>query len=84
VEELRKASGPHIVIWGGLPGGLFSRNYSDEYFEQFVLNVLRQADDRFVLGVADQVPPDAVPARIGRVRELVDSHPRNPGKEASW
>lgn len=84
VEELRRATGPDIVIWGGLPGGLFSRNYSDEYFEQFVLNVLRQADDRFVLGVADQVPPDAVPARIGRVRELVDSHPRNPGKEASW
>jgi len=84
VEELRRAAGPDIVIWGGLPGGVFSRNYSDEYFEQYLLNVLRHADDRFVLGVADQVPPDAVPERIGRVRELVDSHPRDPGKEARW
>ena len=78
VEDLRRAAGPDIVIWGGLPGGIFSRNYSDQYFERYVLNVLRHADRRFVLGVADQVPPDAVPERIGRVRELVDSNPRNP------
>ena len=48
-----------------------------------MVNVLRHADGRFVLGVADQVPPDAVPGRIGRVRELVESNPRNPGKEAA-
>jgi len=84
VEELRKAAGPDIVIWGGLPGGIFSPAYSDRYFEEYVVNVLRHADHRFVLGVADQVPPDAVPERIGRVRELVDSHPRDPGKEAPW
>jgi hypothetical protein len=82
VEELRKAAGPDIVIWGGLPGGIFSPAYSDRYFEEYVVNVLRHADHRFVLGVADQVPPDAVPERIGRVRELVDSHARNPGEEA--
>lgn len=80
VEDLRAAAGPDLIIWGGLPGGLFSRNYSDEYFEQFVVNVLRHADGRFVLGVADQVPPDAEPRRIGRVRELVEAHPR---KEAA-
>jgi uroporphyrinogen-III decarboxylase len=80
VEDLRKVAGPDIIIWGGLPGGIFSRNYSDEYFEQYVLNVLRNADGRFVLGVADQVPPDAEPRRIGRVRELVQAHPR---KEAA-
>lgn len=76
VEDLRRVAGPDIVLWGGLPGGIFSRNYSDEYFEQYVLEVLRRADDRFVLGVADQVPPDAVPRRIGRVRELVQANPR--------
>ncbi len=82
VEELRKAAGPDIVIWGGLPGGIFSPNYGDEFFQEYVLNVLRHADGKFVLGVADQVPPDAVPERIGRVRELVDSNPRS-GKEAA-
>ena len=76
VEKLREIAGPQIIIWGGLPGGIFSENYSDRFFEEYVLNVLRNADDRFVLGVADQVPPDAVPRRISRVRELVEANPR--------
>lgn len=76
VEELRKLAGDDIVIWGGLPGGIFSGNYSDRFFEEHVLNLIRNVDDRFVIGVADQVPPDAVPRRIGRVRELVEANPR--------
>jgi hypothetical protein len=80
VEELRRVAGPDIVIWGGLPGGIFSPAYSAEFFEKFVVDVLRHADGKFVLGVADQVPPDAVPERIRRVRELVNAHPRGPGK----
>jgi hypothetical protein len=83
VEELRRAAGPRLVIWGGLPGGIFSPNYSDRYFDEYVLSVLAHADERFVLGVADQVPPDAVPERIGRVRGLVDANPRSPRKEAA-
>jgi hypothetical protein len=77
VGELRQAAGPDIVLWGGLPGGIFSRAYSDEFFERYVVEVLRQADGKFVLGVADQVPPDAAPERIARVRELVNAHPRS-------
>jgi uroporphyrinogen-III decarboxylase len=76
VERLRETAGPEIIIWGGLPGGIFSSNYSDKFFEDYVTRVLRNADDRFVLGVADQVPPDAVPRRISRVRELVEANPR--------
>ncbi len=74
VEDLRKAAGDDIVIWGGLPGGIFSRNYSETWFESYVRHVLECADEKFVLGVADQVPPDAVSSRIGRVRELVDAY----------
>lgn len=74
VEDLRKAAGDNIIIWGGLPGGIFSGNYSEEFFEDYVNTVLACADNRFVLGVADQVPPDAVPERVRRVRELVRTH----------
>jgi hypothetical protein len=77
VGELRKAAGPDIVIWGGLPGGIFSPAYGDKFFEEYVVNVLRHADGKFVLGVADQVPPDAVPERVARVRELVRANPRD-------
>ena len=64
------------MLWGGCRAGIFSRNFSDQYFEDYVMNVLHVADERFVLGVADQVPPDAVPWRVGRVRELVDGFVR--------
>jgi uroporphyrinogen-III decarboxylase len=83
VEELRKYAGNDIVIWGGLPGGIFSSNFSDRYFEDYVLNVINNVDDKFVIGVADQVPPDAVPWRIRRVRELVESLPRRIKEEKS-
>ncbi len=76
VGELRRAAGPDIVLWGGLPGGIFSPAYGEEFFERYVAEVLRHADGKFVLGVADQVPPDAVPGRIARVRELVNANPR--------
>jgi hypothetical protein len=38
-----------------------------------VLGVMR-ADRRMVLGVADQVPPDALERRIRRVSALVEEH----------
>lgn len=74
LEDVRKTAGDNIIIWGGLPGGLFSRNYGEELFEEHVLKLIKiaKADGKFVIGVADQVPPDAVPERIGRVRELVN------------
>jgi hypothetical protein len=47
---------------------------SDEEFDRHVkhvLSVMRQ-DYRYVLGVADQVPPDALESRVRRVADLVD------------
>lgn len=73
IEDLRKVAGDKIVIWGGLPGALFSPSYSDDDFKEHlekVLDVFRN-DTRFVLGVADQVPPDGLEHRIKLVREMI-------------
>lgn len=75
VEDLRKAAGDDIIIWGVLPGALFSTQYSDEEFEghlKKVLHVFRD-DDKFVLGVADQVPADGLISRVKKVREILES-----------
>ena len=74
VEGLRVLAGDKIVIWGGIPGAIFSDIYSEDEFENHVTLVLRnfKEDKRFVLGVADQVPPDGLISRIKKVRELVD------------
>jgi len=76
IEGLRGIAGKELILWGGLPGGVFSPVCSDETFEEIVTKAIRCADSKFVLGVADQVPPDAIPWRIRRVRELVDASPR--------
>lgn len=79
VEEWRDyLEGTNVVAWGGIPGAYFSDEGSDAEFDEFVIRVLSvmRGEPRYVLGVADQVPPDGSERRIARVRELVDRHGR--------
>ena len=74
LESFRDEAGPDIVLWGGLPGVYFSRVY-DESFLFDTLNKLIECyrDDRkFVIGVADQVPPDGEIRRVKEVSEIVE------------
>ena len=61
---------------GGIPGACFSDQVSDAEFDEFVIRVLSvmRHEPRYVLGVADQVPPDGSERRIARVGELVHQH----------
>jgi len=62
------------VLWGGLPGSYFTDKVAEAEFERHVRAVLNvmTAQSRYVLGVADQVPPDGLERRVRRVAELVD------------
>jgi hypothetical protein len=68
--------GSATVYWGGIPGSYFTPAVSDGEFDRHVREVLgvMREDRRMVLGVADQVPPDALERRIRRVSELVEEH----------
>lgn len=61
------------IFWGGIPGVYFTPHISDEEFDRHVIEVLKimRTQPRFVLGVADQVPPDGLEYRVKRVGELV-------------
>ena len=74
VEELRSLAGEGIILWGGLPGALFSPVYSDQDFDSHLETVLDAfpPSSGFILGSADQVPPDAVVDRVKRVRREVE------------
>jgi len=64
------------VFWGGLPGVYFTEQVPDAEFDRHtkaVLEVMR-SEPRYVLGVADQVPPDGLERRIRRVAELADRY----------
>lgn len=79
VEDWERASGGRpTVFWGGLPGVYFTDHVTDDEFDRHVrraLAIMRRSP-RYVLGVADQVPPDGLEARVRRVAELVESDGR--------
>jgi uroporphyrinogen-III decarboxylase len=76
LEEIKILSGGRIVVIGGLPGAFFSPLYSDDFFRNFVEKVLSVFSDSggFILGSADQVPPDAEFDRICMVREILNNN----------
>lgn len=76
LEDMRKYVRNDTVIWGGIPGGYFSPIMSDDEFDAWVKHVVSymKKDNRFVLGVADEVVPGTTFERIKRVSELVEKY----------
>jgi len=66
------------ILWGGIPGAYFTANVSEEEFERHVKEIIKLMlkEPRYVLGVADQVPPDGLEDRVRRVGELVEQYGR--------
>lgn len=60
IERMRTAANDdRVILWGGVPGILFAPPYTWEDMQRYVEHVLEcWAGTRFILGVADQVPPD--------------------------
>lgn len=78
VEMLRKMAGPDIILWGGLPGAYFSHLYPGKTLRRMALDVIQHhlEDHRFIIGVADQVPPDGDIRRVRMISNLVDRYAR--------
>ena len=75
LEEIKAISKDRIVVIGGLPGAFFSPLFPEDYFKEHIRKVLSvfSVRDGFVLGSADQVPPDAELHRIRLVRDILDN-----------
>jgi hypothetical protein len=73
LESLRDSSGVNIVIWGGLPGAMFSPSTKERDFIRHAKTAVDvfSKDGRCVLGVADQVPPDGLLERVRLVSDMV-------------
>lgn len=74
--EMRQLAGPGQILWGGVPGVYFTGLVDDTEFDRLVregLAVMTRAPN-FVLGVADQVPPNGLRQRILRTGELVEQY----------
>lgn len=79
IEDLAGIAGnSKSILWGGIPGVYFTAHTSEEEFERHVKHVLSVMvkEPRYVLGVADQVPPDGLESRVKRVSQLVSEFGR--------
>ncbi len=68
----RAAVGPRLVLWGCIPQDVLLPSCSDAEFRSSAADAFDQAggDPAAVVGVADRVPVEAVPARLLRLAEM--------------
>ena len=66
------AGSESVILWGGVPGVMFSAPYTWADMEAHVKQLLECWRGRpFVVGVADQVPPDGDVALCRRIAEML-------------
>ncbi|MCL4384840.1 MAG: hypothetical protein M1326_00790 [Cyanobacteria bacterium] len=76
IDEFSNYVKSDSIMWGGIPGALFTPSTSNEYFEEFVKKVIGVmiSEPRYVLGIADQIPPDGIIERVKIVSDLVERY----------
>jgi len=75
VTEMRGVAGSdRVVLWGGVPGVLFAPPYQWSDMEAHIECLLAAwQGQRFVVGVADQVPPDGDVSFCRRIADRIAS-----------
>lgn len=74
-SELRPLTNSEMVLWGGIPSPMFMDSWKIEDFEKYVLSYIEvmKENNKFVIGVGDQVPPNANLERVKLVSEIIKS-----------
>ncbi len=78
-EYYRRWSG-HLTLCGGIPSTIVLPQTSDADFEAYMDQLFKAVAPgrRMLVGIADQVPPDAVFSRLQRIGERVEREGRLP------
>ena len=78
IEDLRALAGDRIILLGGLPGAMFAPTFTAADMEKQVRKIIELHKDsgKFMLGVADQVPPNGDLDLVRLVADLVEKHGR--------
>lgn len=76
LARAREVLGDRVIIWGGVPSVILGDPITDEYFEEYMLNVFRTIapGNGFILGVADNVMAEAKIERIAYISDLVEQY----------
>jgi hypothetical protein len=73
IEDLRRIAGSRLILWGGVPAVFFSPQYPEKELINMVEKVIEcyKDDGKFVIGTADQPPPDSNIERIKLVSKII-------------
>jgi hypothetical protein len=73
VEAIARLAGDApVILWGGVPGAMFAPPYTWEEMRSHVERLLAAWSGlRFIVGVADQVPPDGDITLCRRIAEML-------------
>jgi len=76
LKDIRNVAGPDIIILGGIPGAMFAPPFTAADMEKHVKEIIRlhKNSGKFMLGVADQVPPDGDIKLVNLVSDLVEEY----------
>lgn len=78
IADLRRLAGDDVILLGGLPGAMFAPPFTAKDIERQVKAIIKHHKDtnKFMFGVADQVPPNGDLALVRLVGELIEEHGR--------
>lgn len=73
MDQIRDLAGNGpVVLWGGVPGTMFAPAYSWEQMKNHVKRLIASwGRGPFVMGVADQVPPDGAIEYCRKIADLI-------------
>lgn len=74
LKEVRAGLGPTITVWGGIPSiALIPTSMDDCKFAGYLDDLFAELGrgDHLILGVSDNVPPDADLSRLERIQERI-------------
>jgi len=77
LKEFRDGVGKDKTVWGGIPAvALLEDSMSDSAFNAYLDQLFAELDGgrRLILGVSDNVPPDASLSRIEAIRDRVEQY----------
>ncbi len=79
-EEAREAWGKRITIWGGIPSIILGPPFSERELEAYMEDLFRTISpgDAFILGVGDNVMPEAQIKRVARATQMVREWGKSP------
>ncbi len=80
IDQARLAWGKDVIIWGGIPSIILCDQFGEDEFDNYLHNLFDAIapGNAFILGVADNVMPEAKFERLERVTEMVEQYGKYP------